>query len=157
MCLSSVLCFCFCFVFFDILAGVPQKSNSSSNGSQPSTPTSSSTNISLRTPRSVIPTRDNPPPELSDWLNQFKQWSHVERLVAVDRLIEHCEPTQVRHMMKGTNTFILKSKMQSKHFQFIYSLIIIIKNFNHQSSSLSFSVISYHCCPKSLPSKFYPI
>lgn len=50
--------------------------------------------------RSVIPTRDNPPPELFDWLNQFKQWSHVERLVAVDRLIEHCEPTQVRHMMK---------------------------------------------------------
>lgn len=48
----------------------------------------------------MIPTRDNPPPELSDWLNQFKLWSHVERLVAVDRLIEHCEPTQVRHMMK---------------------------------------------------------
>lgn len=81
-------------------AGVTQKLNSTTNGSQPSTPTSSSTNISLRTPRSVIPTRDNPPPELSDWLNQFKQWSHVERLVAVDRLIEHCEPTQVRHMMK---------------------------------------------------------
>ncbi|XP_055325020.1 F-box/WD repeat-containing protein 7 isoform X5 [Sitodiplosis mosellana] len=80
--------------------GVSHKLNSSSSGSQPSTPTSSSTNISLRTPRSVIPTRDNPPPELSDWLNQFKQWSHVERLVAVDRLIEHCEPTQVRHMMK---------------------------------------------------------
>ncbi|XP_031619481.1 F-box/WD repeat-containing protein 7 isoform X2 [Contarinia nasturtii] len=79
---------------------VSQKLNSSTSGSQPSTPTSSSTNISLRTPRSVIPTRDNPPPELSDWLNQFKQWSHVERLVAVDRLIEHCEPTQVRHMMK---------------------------------------------------------
>lgn len=53
-----------------------------------------------RTPRSIIPTRDNPPPELSDWLLQFQRWSHVERLVAVDRLIEHCEPTQVRHMMK---------------------------------------------------------
>lgn len=53
-----------------------------------------------RTPRSIIPTRDNPPPELSDWLLQFQRWSHVERLVAVDRLIEHCEPTQVRYMMK---------------------------------------------------------
>lgn len=70
--------------------------------SQPSTPTTSSAAFiaSLRTPRSVIPTRDNPPPELSEWLEQFKQWSHVERLMAVDRLIEHCEPTQVRHMMK---------------------------------------------------------
>lgn len=72
----------------------------------PTTPTSTialnspSSTVSLRTPRSVIPTRDNPPPELSNWLIQFQQWSHVERLLAVDRLIEHCEPTQVRHMMK---------------------------------------------------------
>lgn len=95
------LCRLFNAIKFKIFsAGVTQKLNSTTNGSQPSTPTTSSANISLRTPRSVIPTRDNPPPELSDWLNQFKQWSHVERLVAVDRLIEHCEPTQVRHMMK---------------------------------------------------------
>lgn len=68
----------------------------------PSTPTTpmNSALAALRTPRSVIPTRDNPPPELPDWLEQFKTWSHVERLVAVDRLIELCEPTQVRHMMK---------------------------------------------------------
>lgn len=79
------------------LDSVSQKLNSTS---QPSTPTSSTSNISLRTPRSVIPTKDNPPPELSGWLEQFKQWSHVERLVAIDWLIEHCEPTQVRFMMK---------------------------------------------------------
>lgn len=53
-----------------------------------------------RTPRSIIPTKDNPPPELHDWLLQFQRWSHAERIVAVDRLIENCEPTQVRHMMK---------------------------------------------------------
>lgn len=80
------------------LENVSHKLNSSTN--QPTTPTTTNSSLALRTPRSVIPTRDNPPPELSDWLDQFKQWSHVERLVAVDHLIEHCEPTQVRHMMK---------------------------------------------------------
>lgn len=53
-----------------------------------------------RTPRLLIPTRDHPPPELSDWLLQFQRWTNAERLLAVDQLIEHCEPTQVRHMMK---------------------------------------------------------
>lgn len=61
---------------------------------------SPSTPLERRTPRSLIPTKDNPPPELQDWLLQFQRWSHAERLLAVDRLIEHCEPTQVRHMMK---------------------------------------------------------
>ncbi|XP_037904407.1 F-box/WD repeat-containing protein 7 isoform X2 [Hermetia illucens] len=50
--------------------------------------------------RTLIPTKDNPPPELENWIKQFQRWSHVERLVAVDKLIAHCEPTQVRHMMK---------------------------------------------------------
>lgn len=69
----------------------------------PSSATSTSFSLVLsekRTPRSVIPTRDNPPPELGDWLLQFQLWTHAERLLAVDQLIEHCEPTQVRHMMK---------------------------------------------------------
>ncbi|KAL7732010.1 hypothetical protein ACLKA6_015774 [Drosophila palustris] len=47
-----------------------------------------------------MPTRDNPPPELQHWLAQFQRWSHAERLLAVDRLIDHCDPSQVRHMMK---------------------------------------------------------
>ncbi|XP_017071408.1 F-box/WD repeat-containing protein 7 isoform X2 [Drosophila eugracilis] len=55
--------------------------------------------LGRRTPRSV-PTRDNPPPELQHWLAQFQRWSHVERLLALDRLIDHCDPSQVRHMMK---------------------------------------------------------
>lgn len=65
------------------------------------TPTSSGSIYGeKKTPRSVIPTKDNPPPELSEWLIQFQKWSNAERLLAVDRLIEYCEPTQVRHMMK---------------------------------------------------------
>lgn len=58
------------------------------------------TPVGRRTPRSIIPTRENPPPELQHWLTQFQRWTHVERLMAIDRLIEYCEPTQVRHMMK---------------------------------------------------------
>ncbi|XP_011314214.1 F-box/WD repeat-containing protein 7 [Fopius arisanus] len=50
--------------------------------------------------RFVIPTRDNPPPEMSDWLLQFQRWSNAERMLAIDELIERCEPTQVRHMMQ---------------------------------------------------------
>jgi F-box/WD-40 domain protein 7 len=52
-----------------------------------------------RTPR-LIPTKDNPPPELMDWLLTFQRWTNAERLVAVDKLIEQCEPSQVRYMMK---------------------------------------------------------
>ncbi|KAL1130601.1 hypothetical protein AAG570_011847 [Ranatra chinensis] len=50
--------------------------------------------------RSVIPSKDNPPPEITDWLQQFQRWSNAERILAIDRLIETCEPTQVRHMMQ---------------------------------------------------------
>jgi F-box-like len=64
------------------------------------TPKSSSSGHEKRTPRLIIPTKDNPPPELMEWLLQFQRWTNVERLVAVDKLIETCEPTQVRHMMK---------------------------------------------------------
>ncbi|XP_020807543.1 F-box/WD repeat-containing protein 7 [Drosophila serrata] len=55
--------------------------------------------LGRRTPRSV-PSRDNPPPELQHWLAQFQRWSHVDRLLALDRLIDHCDASQVRHMMK---------------------------------------------------------
>jgi hypothetical protein len=64
------------------------------------TPKSASSMTSdKRTPR-LIPTKENPPPELMEWLLQFQRWSNAERLLAVDRLIEQCEPTQVRYMMK---------------------------------------------------------
>ncbi|KAK0180976.1 hypothetical protein PV327_003302 [Microctonus hyperodae] len=50
--------------------------------------------------RFVIPTKENPPPEMSSWLLQFQRWSNAERMLAIDELIERCEPTQVRHMMQ---------------------------------------------------------
>lgn len=39
------------------------------------------------------------PPQLDEWLSAFQSWSHLERLCALDQLIETCEPGQVRHMM----------------------------------------------------------
>lgn len=54
---------------------------------------------SIRT-RAVIPTKDNPPPEMSSWLSQFSAWSNAERIMAINELIARCEPTQVRHMMQ---------------------------------------------------------
>lgn len=30
----------------------------------------------------------------------FQRWSNAERMLAIDELIERCEPTQVRHMMQ---------------------------------------------------------
>jgi hypothetical protein len=30
----------------------------------------------------------------------LQRWSNAERLLAIDQLIETCEPTQVRHMMQ---------------------------------------------------------
>ncbi|CAH0546131.1 unnamed protein product [Brassicogethes aeneus] len=50
--------------------------------------------------RAVIPTKDNPPPEMSEWLTQFQFWSNAERIMAINELIARCEPTQVRHMMQ---------------------------------------------------------
>ncbi|XP_060520320.1 F-box/WD repeat-containing protein 7 [Cylas formicarius] len=50
--------------------------------------------------RSTIPTKDNPPPEMSNWLAQFSVWSNAERIMAITELIARCEPTQVRHMMQ---------------------------------------------------------
>jgi len=49
--------------------------------------------------RNPIPSKDNPPPGFCQWLHTFQYWSNAERLLAIDQLIELCEPTQVRHMM----------------------------------------------------------
>ncbi|XP_024080548.1 F-box/WD repeat-containing protein 7-like isoform X2 [Cimex lectularius] len=54
----------------------------------------------LKVSLSVIPPKEHPPPEIADWLLQFQKWSNAERILAIDRLIETCEPTQVRHMMQ---------------------------------------------------------
>ncbi|XP_068026268.1 ribosomal RNA-processing protein 8 isoform X2 [Melanerpes formicivorus] len=41
-----------------------------------------------------------PPPELQDWLQTFQRWSGQEKLLALDELIDRCEPPQIRHMMQ---------------------------------------------------------
>lgn len=48
----------------------------------------------------VAPTKDSPPPDLKEWLQKFEHWRNVDRLMAIDRLIETCEPMQVRHMLE---------------------------------------------------------
>lgn len=49
--------------------------------------------------RLQVPSRPSPPANLSDWLSIFQSWSSTEKLLALDQLIDSCEPTEVRHMM----------------------------------------------------------
>jgi F-box/WD-40 domain protein 7 len=37
---------------------------------------------------------------LISWLKTFEDWGHAERLLALDELMEMCDPTQVRHVMQ---------------------------------------------------------
>ncbi|RZF47122.1 hypothetical protein LSTR_LSTR005200 [Laodelphax striatellus] len=53
----------------------------------------------VRLPRSVIPSKDNPPEDITEWLSQFQRWLNAERMLAIGGLVELCEPTQVRYMM----------------------------------------------------------
>lgn len=50
-------------------------------------------------PESISSIPLEPPKNVDHWLNQFSSWSHAQRLAAIDLLIGHCHPTQVRHMM----------------------------------------------------------
>ena len=50
--------------------------------------------------RSLIPDKENPPQDILDWVSTFSRWSHAARLLAIDQLIDSCEPQQVRHMMQ---------------------------------------------------------
>ncbi|XP_064637249.1 F-box/WD repeat-containing protein 7-like isoform X2 [Lineus longissimus] len=67
--------------------------------SVPSSQTFSTIRDGCRLARQRIPSCNEPPPQLADWLKTFQEWGHAERLVALDQLIECCEPTQVRHVM----------------------------------------------------------
>ncbi|KAL3880655.1 hypothetical protein ACJMK2_032877 [Sinanodonta woodiana] len=55
---------------------------------------------SLPIQRQRIPSKENPPTGLAQWLQTFQSWGNAERLMAVDELIKLCDPTQVRHMMQ---------------------------------------------------------
>ncbi|XP_028974315.2 F-box/WD repeat-containing protein 7 isoform X2 [Esox lucius] len=41
-----------------------------------------------------------PPTGLQEWIRTFQSWSGPEKLLALDELIDSCEPTQVKHMMQ---------------------------------------------------------
>nr|XP_057932916.1 F-box/WD repeat-containing protein 7 isoform X2 [Doryrhamphus excisus] len=41
-----------------------------------------------------------PPAGLQEWLRTFQSWTGPEKLLALDELIDSCEPTQVKHMMQ---------------------------------------------------------
>lgn len=73
--------------------------------------------------RLVIPTKDNPPPEMSDWLTQFQKWTNAERILAINELIARCEPTQVRHMMQ------VKYWCLFQYFYYYITLIRLCFNF----------------------------
>ncbi|XP_015930288.1 F-box/WD repeat-containing protein 7 isoform X2 [Parasteatoda tepidariorum] len=50
--------------------------------------------------KSIKPISSAPdPPGLDTWLGKFQEWSTSDRLTAIDRLIDVCDPAQVRHMM----------------------------------------------------------
>ena len=38
--------------------------------------------------RSLIPDKENPPQDILDWVSTFSRWSHAERLLAIDQLID---------------------------------------------------------------------
>ena len=38
--------------------------------------------------RSLIPDRENPPLEMLSWVSTFSRWSHAERLLAINQLID---------------------------------------------------------------------
>lgn len=78
---------------------------SSSLGS-PKTPTSTVGHIPafLRTPRSAqsmhLMPRESLPAEMGLWLGQFQKWTEFDRVTALNHIIDLCEPSQVRHVMK---------------------------------------------------------
>ncbi|XP_050524715.1 F-box/WD repeat-containing protein 7 [Daktulosphaira vitifoliae] len=57
-------------------------------------------NDKVKVRRSCIPSKDDPPEEMMDWLKTFSRWSNAERMLAIDMLVDECEPTQVRHMLQ---------------------------------------------------------
>ncbi|XP_072022500.1 F-box/WD repeat-containing protein 7-like [Amphiura filiformis] len=50
-------------------------------------------------PRRRLSSRILPPANLNEWLKTFQNWGPAEKRVALDELIDRCEPTQVRHVM----------------------------------------------------------
>lgn len=67
--------------------------------SDPASPAASEEEQEVPSRRTRHPSTLVQPAQLDSWLNKFQSWSHLERLCALDQLINACEPGQVRHMM----------------------------------------------------------
>ncbi|XP_038055611.1 F-box/WD repeat-containing protein 7-like [Patiria miniata] len=53
----------------------------------------------LEAPRRRLSSRLQLPSNLNEWLKTFQNWNVPEQRLALDELINHCEPTLVRHVM----------------------------------------------------------
>lgn len=50
-------------------------------------------------PKRRLSARLQPPANLTEWVKTFQHWSEAEKVLAIDELIEKCDPSQVRHIM----------------------------------------------------------
>ncbi|XP_022084461.1 F-box/WD repeat-containing protein 7-like [Acanthaster planci] len=53
----------------------------------------------VEAPRRRLSSRLQLPSNLNEWLKTFQNWNLPEQRLALDELINHCEPTLVRHVM----------------------------------------------------------
>lgn len=95
----------------DISNGFPSKKIQPESPTSPCSSQSVYFSPSSGRSRPLIPTKDNPPPEMAEWLTRFSTWGNAERIMAINELIMRCEPTQARHMMQVSLSVILKNKI----------------------------------------------
>ncbi|XP_033117431.1 F-box/WD repeat-containing protein 7-like [Anneissia japonica] len=69
------------------------------NGYTPSALRFGGSSLDVHTRRRLVSSRFHAPPDLNNWLKTFQNWTGAEKLLALDELIEKCEPSQVRHIM----------------------------------------------------------
>jgi hypothetical protein len=82
-------------------------------------------------------------------VNVVQEWSHAERLIALDTLVESCSPTQVRHIMQ-----VIEPQFQRDFISFLPKEVFVhvkgitsFPQFFHQScSSHEYRYRSYPCC-----------
>ena len=67
----------------------------------------------------------------------WQRWSHAERLMALDELMEKCEPTQVRHVMQVIEPqfqrdfiSLLPKEVHHIHFFFCFFLSVLLNAIN---------------------------
>ncbi len=64
-----------------------------------------------------------------EFLFYIFRWSHAERLLAIDQLIDTCEPQQVRHMMQ-VSLLVSHLFMSPLPCNVTYCTYAVLKNLN---------------------------